>query len=506
MIRSPLAVGTLALLLGFGVWSAPAAAQPAEAPPPSIEEPVDPYAPAEPAPTPIKPPAAKAKPQGQGKNAKAAPAAPAPPAPAPADVAPAPPASPSGAAPAAPSDPPGAPAASSSPAVPDPAAAQLAEEIAFSLTARAQQLLDNKQYADAKQLATEAIARSPRGVAAERAQLILRAANTALGIATPAPPPVESVPEDPYPEPPDAPAPASGPVEGSTSARTYALVHTSLYGGLVGATLGSLVDDSVAVEAGVGAVGAAAGAYFLPRLLTRRYDAEQIRTVGSASLWGGVVGGLLADVTTSLDDTSPRQVLLGATLGATVTTAGGLLLTRSRPFTHGDVLLTDTLAAMGATGGLTLGLAMQPFETEGYSLNAALGVAAGVAVGMVAAPQIDATPKRVAYIAGGAAAGAAAPWLLYLLVADGDTNNDEQAFGLVSTAGMLAGAYLGLRWSRHLIKGQDVHERSAAADDAPPALLRRSSTGSFAFGGPSLRASQQAPERAYVVDVLAGRF
>lgn len=406
---------------------------------------------------------------------------------------------PAPAAPPAPADP--APTAA-----PDPAAAQLNEEIAFSLAARAQELLDAKQYADAKQLAIEAIAKSPRGVAAERAQLILRAANTALGIATP-PPPVEGVPEDPYGEEPAPADPVStGPAD-HPSARPHALVHSGLYGGIVGAALGSLIQDSPAAEVAVGAAGAAAGAYFLPRFLTR-YDVAQVRTIGSASVWGGAVGGLLSDVVTSLDDTSPRQVLLGAALGSTLTTAGGLLLAKRRPFTRGDVALVDTLAGMGAVGGLTLGLAMQPVETEGYSLNAALGISAGVVFGMVAAPQIDATPRRAAYIAGGAAAGAAAPWLLYLLVADGDTNNDEQAFGLISTAGMLAGAYFGLRWSRHLIKGEDVHGTAAerAADDAPPALLRRSSQGGLALGGPALRTSQQAPERAYVVDLFAGRF
>ena len=525
MIRSPLAAGTLALLFLGVVDPSGAAAQSA----PPAEELVDPYAPAEAAPAEGKPakaakPAKVEKKAAKKPAAKAAPGAPGPGSEAPieppelsAPSAPAPAASsPAASAKSAPATAPSSPAASASPAAPipaapatpDPAEAQLAEEIAFSVAARAQELLDNKQYADARQLALEAIARSPRGVAAERAQLILRAANAGLGLPTQeAPPPVAAPVEDPetlpsVPEEKDS-APASDAER--ALARRHALIHSALYGGVIGAALGSIADDSVEVELGVGAAGAAAGAYFLPRLLTR-YNVEQVRTVGSASLWGGVVGGLVADISTGLDGTSPRQVLLGAALGSTVAAAGGLLLARSAPFTRGDVALIDTLAAMGTAGGLTLGLAMQPVESEGYSLNAALGAAAGVALGMVAAPQTDTTPRRALYMAGGAAAGGAAPWLLYLLAADDTTNDDEQIFGLVSTVGLVAGAYLGLRWSRHLAVGLDLHDKRLAVDDAPPALLRRSSLGQLALGGPALRTSTQAPQHAYVLDLFAGRF
>jgi hypothetical protein len=43
-------------------------------------------------------------------------------------------------------------------------------------------------------------------------------------------------------------------------------------------------------------------------------------------------------------------------------------------------------------------------------------------------------------------------------------------------------------------------------DDAPLALLRRSSAGRLAAGGLAVRTSQQAPQPAYLVDVVAGRF
>ena len=406
-----------------------------------------------------------------------------------------------------------APAPSPAPSAPAPALdageARLAEEIAFALATRAQELLDAKQYADARQLATEAAARSPRGVAAERAQLIIRAANAALGVATaePAPPqgdvgssevpdgpPVERDPDD------------HGVAADLPSPRLHAMIHGGLAGGLAGATLGSLADDSAGVEVALGAAGAAAGAYFAPRLL-RRFDVEQVRTMGSAALWGGVVGGILADVTTSLTDTSPRQVLLGATLGSAVASAGGYYLARAHTYTRGDVALIDTLAGMGAVGGLTLGLAMQPIETEGYSLNAAFGVSAGVLAGMFFAPKTNTTPRRMSRVAGLAAAGAALPWLAYPLFSAGDTNNDEQVVGLVSTVGLLAGAYLGFRFTAGLDVDKDVPlGKRKQVDDAPLALLRRSSVGRLAAGGLAVRTSQQAPQPAYLVDVVAGRF
>jgi hypothetical protein len=530
MIRSPIAVGTLALLLGLAASSAEAAPAkkaaakkkaPVSKKAPAQDAPVDPYGPSEapPAPTPDAPvnPYPSDPSSGPTKTAPTNPGAPANP-----DA----PTNPTSTAPSAkaPETPPAtgtvtsAPSSSSSPtSVPsapaptasaDPAEAQLAEEIAFSVASRAQELLDAKQYVDAKQLAVEAIARSPRGVAAERAQLIIRAANTGLGIPNPEDPPIpEPGTDEPASDPKDEPAVTLS-AEDRSASRPYALVHGGLYGGLIGATLGGLADDSAGVEAVVGAAGAAAGAYFLPRLLTR-YSVEQVRTIGSASVWGGAIGGLLADVTTGLASTSPRQVLIGATLGSTAATAGGLYLARRRTFTRGDVALIDTLTSIGAAGGLTLGLAMQPVESEGYSLNAVLGATAGIVTGFVAAPQTETTQRRMLRVAGGAAAGGAAPWLVYLAFADSETNNDEQVFGLLSTAGLLVGAYFGLRWTRGMDAGKDVHDIHGApltVDDSPPALLRRSSRGQLAFGSLGMRTTAAAPQTAYVFDVLAGRF
>lgn len=519
MLRAPLAVGTLALLFGAAAATAEAApakkpakkATPAQKKP--AEAPVDPYgdapAPADKAGDPLLDPygdapaaaPAPAEPPSAAPAPPSAPASAAPtsaPPPQPGPPAPSGPATPTAPASSAPSAPAPATAASSSA---DLAEAQLAEEIAFAVAARAQELLDAKQYADAKQLAIEAIARSPRGVAAERAQLILRAANAALGLPAEEPPPAP----EPEGEGPPAPAPDEVSPQDAPTARRVAQVHTGLYGGLIGAALGGIAHDSAGVEIAAGAAGAAAGAYFLPRYL-KRYSTEQVRTIGSASVWGGAIGGLLADVTLGLDDTSPRQVLLGAALGSTAATVGGLALAKRRTFTRGDVALVDTLASIGAAGGLTLGLAMQPVEGEGYSLNAALGAAAGIVTGFVVAPQTDTSERRMLRVAGAAAAGGAAPWLVYLAFSDSETNNDEQIFGLLSTAGLLAGTYFGLRWTRGMDEGKDQHDATATLDDAPPALLRRSSRGELAFGGLGLRTSRQAPERAYVLDVVSGSF
>jgi hypothetical protein len=456
-------------------------------------------------------PAAPVDPYGAaGPSGAATPATPSAPPAAPLSGAPAAPSAPlSGGSAAPPAPPSGAPAAPPA----DAAAAKLAEDVAFAVAARAQELLDAKQYADAKQLAIEAVARSPRGVAAERAHVILRAANRGLGLPDPEQAPAPSEPEVKPPGPAEqAPAPAAPPAAppprdaGAPSPRQSARIHGGLYGGVLGAALGSLIADEVGLEIAAGAAGAAAAAWFAPRF-ARRLDVEQVRTVGSASLWGGVAGGLLADVVTSLDDTSPRQVLLGAAVGASLGGGAGSLLARSRPFTRGDVALLDTLAATGALGGVTLGLVMQPVESEAYSLNAALGAAAGLVVGAIAAPKSNTTPRRMARVAGLTAVGGAAPWLLYLAVADDTTSDDERLVGGLSTAGLVAGLVLGLRWTRDIDEGQDVPlRRRARVDDAPLAMLRRSSTGRLSLGGPAMRTSLQAPQPAYLVDVVAGRF
>src|SRR5262245_13027165 len=107
--------------------------------------------------------------------AQQAPSPPPPPLSADDVAAPAPAAGPAPATYAAPADPYG----------PDPV---LNEQIADQLVTRAQELFEAKIYVDAKQLAVEALVKSPKGPAADRARYIIKVVNTALGIKDDPPP------------------------------------------------------------------------------------------------------------------------------------------------------------------------------------------------------------------------------------------------------------------------------------------------------------------------------
>ena len=64
----------------------------------------------------------------------------------------------------------------------------LNEQIAEQLVSRAQELLDAKLYVDAKQLAVEALVKSPKGNAGDRARYIVKIVNQFLGIKDDPPP------------------------------------------------------------------------------------------------------------------------------------------------------------------------------------------------------------------------------------------------------------------------------------------------------------------------------
>src|SRR5262245_42024549 len=137
-------------------------------------QPIDPYKQPTP-PSQPNPPAPGPAPQP--------PAAPAPAAPRP--VAPTPP------APDTPQDPYAA-SGPAAPSLPDPV---LAERVAHALVNRAQELLDERSFLDAKQLAVEALVGSPRGASADRARSIIHAVNQQLGIQEDTPRP-EPKPQD----------------------------------------------------------------------------------------------------------------------------------------------------------------------------------------------------------------------------------------------------------------------------------------------------------------------
>jgi hypothetical protein len=373
----------------------------------------------------------------------------------------------------------------------------LSEQIAEQLVARAQELLDARIYVDAKQLAVEALVKSPKGNAADRARYIIKLVNQQLGIKDDPPPtpPSEIKPEPPDLSPMDPPTPAFDPSKDppppvvdteARDGRMAGMVHGALYGGTLGATIGGFIGQdnpaSVAVPLGI-ATGLGAG--LLSRRVVRSldWDEAQVRTAGSISLWGGVVGGLFADAVTGEGDGSPsaKGIMLGASIGSTVGLLTGGALARNHKLTRGDVALVDTLAGIGTVGGLTMGMLMQPAQPEAYAVNSILGAAGGIVIGVVAAPSTNTTPRRMLRVAGLAAAGGALPFLLYAGIYDTNTDTDEQVVGFLASAGLVTGAYLGFRLTRGMDAGLDVHNRRA--DDAPPAALARSSDGSWSFGG-----------------------
>ncbi len=381
----------------------------------------------------------------------------------------------------------------------------LDEEVAQSLVRRAQELYDAHVYTDAKQLATEALSKSPRGAAAEHAKFLLHAIDEQLGVE--AKPPVDLTPiEDPTKHPRERPAPVA---ELPRAHRLTTTIHAALYTGLIGATIGAFFDESNPAGGAVptGLATGAAGGVFLPMAVDRlHWNEGQVRTVGSGSVWGGVIGGLFGDIGKTRGTTA-RQVLVGASIGATVGGIGGVVLARDNRYSPGDIALVDTLAGIGAVGGLTVGMLMQPVETEAYSLNSVFGVAGGVVAGLIAAPQTNTTPRRMVVVAGTSLLGGALPFLLYAGIHDPSSTDDERLVGALSSVGLVAGAYLGFRLTSDLDRGLDVSPK-ADDDDAPPALVTRNSSGRWALGAPAIQplSSRLAPQHGAALTLVGAKF
>jgi hypothetical protein len=392
----------------------------------------------------------------------------------------------------------------------------LAEQIAQQLVGRAQELLDAKIYVDAKQLAVEALVESPKGGAADHAHAIIRDANQALGIHDEEPaPPIEKQPDlKPIEDPTQAkPEPKSSAEMPAHDPKLAAQVHGAFYGGVIGAAIGAYLDtDSPASGAvPVAAIGGLVAGLEAPRLASHWHaDEAQIRTVGSGATWGGVIGGLLAGTGTGANGGNVHApgVLLGGAIGSTVGLAGGIYYAHENELTRGDVALVDTFAGIGTVGGLTIGMLMQPAQAEAYSLNAALGAAAGVVVGLVAAPQTNTTPRRMLRVAGLAAAGGAVPFVI--LAAGPSDSGVQRGVGALSSVGLLAGAWLGFYLTRNMDVGLDIKDGAKpGADDAPAAVVGRDSDGHWHLGGLALEplSPQLATnQRGMTLDVLGGRF
>ena len=393
----------------------------------------------------------------------------------------------------------------------------LAEQVAQALVARAQELFDARVFVDAKQLAVEAIVKSPNGPAAAQAKFIIGQVNQQLGISddtSQSPdkpvPPVDMTPVNPSRV--KQPAPTTQP-EGPRERRwTASSVHGALYGGLLGATVGAALTKKHPARGAVpgGLALGIVGGLVAPRAADKLgWSEAQIRTAGMGSVWGGVIGGLFADAV-EITGTNARKVLLGASIGSTVGILGGSALARRNRLTRGDIALVDTLAGIGTAGGFTIGMVMQPAEGEAYSVNAILGAAGGVIVGMIAAPSTNTTPRRMLRVAGLAAAGGAVPFLLYAGIHDATTTSDEQTVGLLASAGLVAGAYVGFRLTRGMDDGLDTLDGKlhVQVDDAPVSLLQHHSDGRWALGSIALQplSAELAPQRGMSVPLVGAAF
>src|SRR6185369_3678032 len=98
-------------------------------------------------------------------------------------------------------------------------------------------------------------------------------------------------------------------------------------------------------------------------------------------------------------------------------------------------------------------------------VNSIIGAAGGVLVGVIAGPNTNTTPRRMARVAGLAALGGALPFLLYAGIYDSNESGDEQVVGFLSSAGLVCGAYLGFRLTRGMDAGLDLQEGKHADDD-----------------------------------------
>jgi hypothetical protein len=152
---------------------------------------------------------------------------------------------------------------------------------------------------------------------------------------------------------------------------------------------------------------------------------------------------------------------------------------------------------------------MQPAESEAYSVNAILGTAGGVLVGLIAAPKTNTTQRRMLRVAGASALGGAVPFLLYAGIRDDGGVGDERITGLLSSAGLVAGAWLGFRLTRGMDVDRDVHPRKPReVEDAPPALLSRHSDGRWTHGGLAVQPLSQtlAPQRGMAMPLVGVTF
>mgnify|MGYP001545442728 CR=1 FL=1 len=86
-------------------------------------------------------------------------------------------------------------------------------------------------------------------------------------------------------------------------------------------------------------------------------------------------------------------------------------------------------------------------------------------------------------------------------------HSDERVTGLLSTAGLVGGAWLGFYLTRHMDEGLDVLDGDAAPkQDAPAAVVGRSSDGRWALGGLGLMTTTVSPTHAPTLSLVGATW
>lgn len=102
------------------------------------------------------------------------------------------------------------------------------------------------------------------------------------------------------------------------------------------------------------------------------------------------------------------------------------------------------------------------------------------------------------------------PFLLYAAIQSSSSTADEQITGALSSAGLVLGAYLGFRLTAGMDDGLDTLDgkRRRDDDDAPAALIGRSSSGRWALGGPAIAPLSRAlaPQRGLALQLVGAAF
>jgi len=407
------------------------------------------------------------------------------------------------------------------------------DQVAEALYARGQQLLSRGDAADAKQLFIESLERSPKGSRSSDAIRYLRVANKKLGLprddgrpGAPVTPPAIEQPMDPYgggggggggqggaqDRDQVGPSPAGRRIVMAWSAAA-GLIAGLAVAGPTSETTNELGETSTEVSGGAvlaGLLGAGAG-FAGSWWLTDRYPVTtgQSIAIASGGTWGVTELALFGDAVTGTDSDA-NDVWKFAAVGGLAGLGAGTWYAAEFAPTEDEMTFVNSLGAIGAGGGLLVGVGIQPPETEAYSINALVGSLGGLGVGLALSDSVQVSSRRMLYIDLAGVAGAAVPWLLlYPLIKDGESENDEQAAGWLSALTLGGGAIAGWYLTRGLDDEGGAQAR-AARDAAPPALVTRDGTGRWGVGLPLPRlmsATAHGPSRtALGADLLSGRF